>query len=91
MRSVGFLVAALALAHVGSPSAQDMHDIGYPSVGFALASLRDRPDVGIKVRQGWTRIVDGAANTVWSFAPRGDVAYRPRTLRLRLLRAARTA
>jgi hypothetical protein len=41
-----------------------------------LQALRARHDVDISVQGGWTIVNDRANNTLWSFAPEGNPAYR---------------
>jgi len=57
-----------------SPSEQP-GDVVYSSVAEALADLKTRDDVSIKVLQGWTIVAAVDGLTTWSFAPPDHPAY----------------
>jgi hypothetical protein len=65
MVCIGLLVSTLAVAD----------DVGYKSVGQALASLKQMKDMSFSTVRGWTIVTDEAHLTVWSFAPRTDPSY----------------
>jgi hypothetical protein len=47
--------------------------IGYPTIADAIAALRAKPGVQIRVEQGWTIVEDG--RTLWTFTPDGHPAH----------------
>lgn len=75
-----FLAATLGLGStvhaqlVALPEA-DQPTIGYKTVAEALAALRAKPGVDMRVQGGWTIATEREANVLWSFAPQGHPAY----------------
>ena len=55
--------------------AQGRDAIGYPSVAAALADLKLKKDVDIRVQDGWTIIDDKAGHATWAFVPAGHPGY----------------
>jgi hypothetical protein len=69
------LALAAVVALTRAVSAAETSPIGYNSVSEALSSLRARPDVTIRVKNGWTIVDDRANGILWSFTPPGHPAY----------------
>lgn len=54
---------------------QEDGGVGYKTVDEAMAALRAKEGVEIRIQQGWTIATDRAANTIWSFSPREYPAH----------------
>ena len=48
---------------------------GYESVELALEALRNKPNVDISEKAGWTIVNDNSERALWSFAPFNHSAY----------------
>jgi hypothetical protein len=78
------LVATPALAQTTSYSTGHGTNLGYRSVGHALAAMHAKPGVKVSVQDGWTIIEDRADSAIWSFTPAGHPAD-PSAVRRRIV------
>jgi hypothetical protein len=69
------LCGLLVMATAFGACAQGGNAIGYPSVAAALADLKAKQGVEIRVQDGWTIIDDKAAHATWAFVPAGHPGY----------------
>ncbi|OFC71680.1 hypothetical protein [Alteromonas confluentis] len=67
----GFCLADEALGYKG----KNGKVFGYESVELALEALRNKPNVDISGKGGWTIVSDNAEKALWSFAPVNHSAY----------------
>jgi hypothetical protein len=73
-----FLLAAPVLSWsqtVGSLSEAPNFTIGYETVAAALKAVQEKPGIQQRIENGWLIVIDNAAGTIWSFAPKGHAAY----------------
>ena len=49
--------------------------IGYETVAAALKAVQEKPGTEQRIENGWLVVIDKAAWTIWSFAPKGHPAY----------------
>ena len=84
LRLTVFLALAAASTLAGAQDARppplpevETSAIGYPTVAAALAALRTKPGVTIRVEDGWTIAEERAdrSSAVWSFTPQGHPAH----------------
>jgi hypothetical protein len=60
---------------VGSLPEAPNSTIGYETVAEAVKALKAKPGTEHRIENGWLIVIDNAARTVWSFAPKGHSAY----------------
>jgi hypothetical protein len=77
-KALAFLLAAPVVSWsqtVGSLPEAPNSTIGYETVAAALKAVQEKPDTEQRTENGWLIVIDNAAWTIWSFAPKGHPAY----------------